>query len=68
MEQGGASMTGSKRTWVEALADLRRQRHAGSVVRDGEGRRRRGRRAVLVSEDNMSEAEGVIEGQLHEGS
>ena len=69
MEQGGGSMAGSKRTWVEVLADLRRQRHAGFVVRDGEGQRRRGRRAVLVSEDDSSEADGVmIEGQLHEGS
>ena len=67
MDQGDASTTGSKRTWEEALADLRRQRHAGFVDRDGAGRRRGGRRAVMVSEDDSSEAEGGIEEQSHEG-
>ena len=67
MDQGDASVTGNKRTWEEALADLRRQRHAGFVDGDGAGRRRGGRRAVMVSEDDLSEAEGGTEEQLHVG-
>jgi len=67
MDQGDASVTGNKRTWEEALADLRRQRHAGFVNGGGAGRRRGGRRAVMVSEDDLSEAEGGTEEQLHVG-